>query len=300
MDKRLAVSAPSCVALITGAASGIGRALAVALAQEGWRIGALDCNEAGLRGLAEELSSPQCATAVADVTQPIPLAAAVQELERQLGPTDLLVACAGIGRETSAHALKPEDVAAVINVNLLGVAHSVAAVLPGMLARRRGHLVALSSIASFRGLPGMLAYCASKSGVNAFMEGIRTETHGRGIDVSTICPSWVRTPMTAAIERHLPDILELDDAVRRSLRYRRVSTLEYQEASEEVGFKGTMTLVGCAILWVILLFAILSRWVPWLGWLVVPVLVIFLGMQLLRWAVPKGRGPDDNVSRDSR
>lgn len=81
--------------------------------------------------------------------------------------------------------------------------------------------------------------------------------------------------------------LELDDAVRRSLRYRRVSTLEYPEASEEVGFKGTMTLVGCALLWLILLLAILSRWVPWLGWLVVPALVIFLGMQVLRWAVPK-------------
>ena len=97
------------------------------------------------------------------------------------------------------------------------MAHSVAVVLPGMLQRRRGHLVALSSVASFRGLPGMLAYCASKSGVNAFMEGIRTETHGFGIDVTTVCPSWVRTPMTATIERHLPDILELDDAVRHIL-----------------------------------------------------------------------------------
>ncbi len=81
--------------------------------------------------------------------------------------------------------------------------------------------------------------------------------------------------------------LELDDAVRRSVRYRRVSTLEYPEASEEVGFKGTMTLVGCGLLWVILFLVIVSRWVPWLGWLVVPALAIFLGMQVLRWLVPR-------------
>ena len=80
--------------------------------------------------------------------------------------------------------------------------------------------------------------------------------------------------------------LELDDAVRRSVRYRRVSTLEYPEASEEVGFKGTMTLVGCGMLWGILLLLIVSIWVPWLGWLIVPALVFFLGLQALRWAVP--------------
>jgi NAD(P)-dependent dehydrogenase (short-subunit alcohol dehydrogenase family) len=203
------------VALITGAASGLGRGLALALARQGWRIAALDVNEAGLQTLAAEV--PACATAVADVTQPDALAAAIQDLERRLGPTDLLVASAGIGLETSAHALKPQDIAAVINVNLLGVVHSVAAVLPGMLGRRRGHLVALSSVASFRGLPRMLAYCASKSGVNAFMEGIRAEIRGHGVLVTTICPSWVRTPMTASLQDRLHGILELDDAVREMM-----------------------------------------------------------------------------------
>jgi predicted dehydrogenase len=83
---------------------------------------------------------------------------------------------------------------------------------------------------------------------------------------------------------------ELDDAVRRSLRYRRVSTLEYPEASEEVGFKGTMTLVGCALVWIILLLAILSAWVPWLGWGIGPVLGVFLILQMLRWIVPRPPG----------
>lgn len=81
--------------------------------------------------------------------------------------------------------------------------------------------------------------------------------------------------------------LELDDAARRSAERRRASMLDYQEATEEVGFKGTMTLLGCTALWCILLLLILSVWLPWMGWLIVPVLIGFLGLQLLRWVVPK-------------
>jgi hypothetical protein len=80
--------------------------------------------------------------------------------------------------------------------------------------------------------------------------------------------------------------LELDDAARRSVERRRASTLEYQEATEEAGFKGTMTLVGCSLLWGSLVLLILSRWVPWLGWAILPVFALFLGLQVLRWAVP--------------
>jgi short-subunit dehydrogenase len=208
------------VALITGAASGIGRALAVALAGRGWAIAALDCREDGLIALADELAAQQkrCAWAVADVTQAEPLQQKVRALEQSLGPTELLIACAGIGIETSALDMRPADFARVIDVNLTGVANSVAAVLPGMLERRRGHLVALSSVASFRGLPRMLAYSASKAGVNAFMEGVRVEVRDAGIHVTTICPSWIRTPMTASLHGRLSDMLELDDAVGRMIR----------------------------------------------------------------------------------
>jgi predicted dehydrogenase len=81
--------------------------------------------------------------------------------------------------------------------------------------------------------------------------------------------------------------LELDDAARRSIERRRSFLLEYPEATEEVGFKGTMTLVGCSMLWSVLLLLILSRWWPALGWLIVPLIVAFLGMQLLRYFIPK-------------
>ncbi len=83
--------------------------------------------------------------------------------------------------------------------------------------------------------------------------------------------------------------LELDDAARRSAHRRRTSTMEYQEASEEVGFKGTMTLVGCGLIWLTILIVILANWFPKAGWAVVPLLVVFLGLQAFRWIVPRPR-----------
>jgi predicted dehydrogenase len=81
--------------------------------------------------------------------------------------------------------------------------------------------------------------------------------------------------------------LELDDAARRSVQKRRASTMEYQEASEEVGFKGTMTLVGCGIIWLTIVIIILANWFPKAGWAVVPLLIVFLGLQAFRWIVPR-------------
>ncbi len=91
--------------------------------------------------------------------------------------------------------------------------------------------------------------------------------------------------------------LELDDAARRSVERRRASALEYPEATEEVGFKGTMTLVGCGVLWGVLLLLILSVWFPRLGWMVVPVLVLFLALQLFRWVIP---GKQPGVAEERR
>jgi predicted dehydrogenase len=94
--------------------------------------------------------------------------------------------------------------------------------------------------------------------------------------------------------------LELDDAARRSVERRRVSGMEYQEASEEVGFKGTMTLVGCALIWVILLLFIVSPWLPWLRWVIVPVIALFLVLQLFRWIIPGPREDNGGGSEGSK
>jgi NAD(P)-dependent dehydrogenase (short-subunit alcohol dehydrogenase family) len=202
------------VALITGAAGGLGRELARLLAADGASIAAIDLQPDALAALATELPK-STAWAVADVTDRVALRSAVAQLEGRLGPTDLLFANAGIGFETSALDFRAEDVERIVRVNLLGVANSVDAVLPGMMQRGRGHLVAISSLASYRGLPRMAGYCASKAGVNALMDTLRMELAPRGITVTTVCPGWIRTPLTAQINVPKLYLMEPDLAARR-------------------------------------------------------------------------------------
>jgi NAD(P)-dependent dehydrogenase (short-subunit alcohol dehydrogenase family) len=203
--------------LITGAGSGIGRQLARTLAAEGARIGVLDRNGAALQEVAVLLGK-HAAYAVADVTDPSALRRAVADLEERLGPTDVLIANAGIARETPVETYCADDFVDQINVNLIGVSNSVAAVLPGMRERRRGHLVALSSLASYRGLPWMAGYCASKAGVNALFDALRVELRSYNIAVTTLCPGFIRTPMTAPFRPPGRHMMELEDAVHHMVR----------------------------------------------------------------------------------
>jgi NAD(P)-dependent dehydrogenase (short-subunit alcohol dehydrogenase family) len=205
------------VALITGAGNGIGRELCRQLAAEGALIAALDRDQQGLAKLATELAGKPFASAVADVTDRPALLQAAAGFEEKLGAVDLLFASAGLGRETSAVDFSAEAIEELIRVNLIGVVNSVAAVLPGMQKRRSGHLVVISSMASYRGLPLMAGYCASKAGVNALFDSLRVELAPLGIDTTIICPAWIRTNMTANIQAKLPGLLEVDDAVRRIL-----------------------------------------------------------------------------------
>lgn len=207
------------VALITGAGSGIGRELALLLADQGVRIAAVDIAPSGLAVLQSTLQARNrpIAVAIADVTQAAHLREQVAGLEAQLGPIDLLIASAGVGLETRAQPFEIETITAVININLLGVANSIAAVLPGMIERRRGHVVGMSSLASYRGLPGMFAYCASKAGLNSLLEGLRIELQEHNVHVTTVCPGWIRTPMTAKVTVPMPGILEVNYAARRIL-----------------------------------------------------------------------------------
>ena len=84
-----------------------------------------------------------------------------------------------------------------------------------MLRRGRGHLAAVSSLGAYKGLPGESAYCASKAAINAFLEGLRIQLRGKGITVTTICPGFVRTPMTSVNEFSMPFVMEADEAARR-------------------------------------------------------------------------------------
>jgi NAD(P)-dependent dehydrogenase (short-subunit alcohol dehydrogenase family) len=205
------------VVLITGAGSGIGRLMALTLASEGAVVAALDLKPDGLDSLAAELKGRPVGTAIADVTDRDSLYPAVHGLERQVGPTDVLIANAGIGAETGADPYNAEGIEAQVRVNLIGVSNCVGAVLPGMIERRHGHLVAISSLASYRGLPKMAGYCASKAGVSALMESLRVELAPLGVAVTTVCPGWIRTPLTENIDVPHPFLMDPQEAVNRIL-----------------------------------------------------------------------------------
>jgi NAD(P)-dependent dehydrogenase (short-subunit alcohol dehydrogenase family) len=203
------------IALITGAGSGLGRQLALTLAEEGAAIAAIDLQAEPLAALESELKGKLVACAVADVTERAALHPAVAELRQRLGPIDLLIANAGIGIETSALAYRAADIEAQIRVNLIGVVNSIDAVLPEMIERKQGQIVAISSLASYRGLPRMAGYCASKAGVNALLDALRVELQPLGLSVTTICPGWIRTPLTANIAVPHPHMMEVADAARQ-------------------------------------------------------------------------------------
>ena len=208
------------VAVITGASSGIGWALAKALAAEGCKVGLIARREEPLRTLASEIaaSGGQAAFAVADVSQSTSIAAGLASLRAALGPLDLVVANAGVGMPTRLDPANLADVEAMFHVNVLGMVYTFAAALPEMLARKTGRIVAISSIAGYCGLPGESAYCASKAAVNAYMNGLRIHLRGTGVFATTICPGFVRTPMTAMNTFHMPGLMTADVAASRIVR----------------------------------------------------------------------------------
>jgi short-subunit dehydrogenase len=208
------------VAVITGASSGLGWSLARELARQGAKVGLVARRRDLLEKLQGEIKAAggQAAIACADVAQRGPTVEAVRALAAELGPVDLLVANAGVGAPTALEPLNTPDVEKMFQVNVFGVVYAIEAVLPEMLARRRGHLAAVSSLAAYKGLPGESGYCSSKAAVNSFMEGLRIQLRGRGVHVTTICPGFVKTPMTAKNTFHMPWVLEADEAARRMAR----------------------------------------------------------------------------------
>jgi short-subunit dehydrogenase len=208
------------VAIITGASTGIGRALAKELSGQGCKVGLVARRAELLAELAVEIEKAggSAAWAAADVAERAPTVAAIHELAGRLGPVDLLVANAGVGAPTTLDPVNVPDVEKMFRVNVLGVVYSIEAVLPDMLRRQSGHLAAVSSLASYKGLPGESAYCASKAAVNVYLEGLRIHLRDRGIAVTTICPGFVLTPMTEANDFHMPFVMQPEEAARRIAR----------------------------------------------------------------------------------
>lgn len=235
------------VAVVTGASSGIGWALAEALAADGCAVGLVARREGPLFELADRLRAAggTAAVARADVGRQPEVEAAFAALRDRLGPPDLVVANAGVGKPTALDPVNVADVEEMFRVNTLGVVYAFTAALPDMLRRKAGHLVGVSSLAAYRGLPGESAYCASKAAVNAYLDGLRIHLRGTGVRVTTVCPGFVRTPMTEMVDpRHMPGLMDAPAAARRIVRAVKAGRKVY------------------AFPWHVALLTKLSRWVP--------------------------------------
>jgi short-subunit dehydrogenase len=208
------------VAVITGTSSGIGRALAQVLAGEGCKVGLIARRRDQLDALAADITAKggTAAVAPADVGDRVQTLAAFDTLRGQLGPIDLLIANAGVGAPTLLDPMNVADTEKMFRINVLGMVYCLEAALPEMLRRGRGHVAAVSSLAAYKGMPGESAYCASKAAVNTFLDGLRIHLRDRGIAVTTICPGFVKTPMTEINDFYMPWLLSADEAARRIVR----------------------------------------------------------------------------------
>lgn len=208
------------VAVITGASSGIGWALAKLLAAEGCKVGLIARRRDKLEELASEIrqAGGTAALATADVGDREQIRAAVAEVAGELGPIDLMIANAGIGMPTQLDPVNIDDIEQMFRINVLGMIYTLEAAQTDMLRRGKGHLVAISSAAGRKGLPGESAYCATKAAVNHYTEGLRIQLRDRGILVTTICPGFVKTPMTNINTFHMPWLMSADEAARRIVR----------------------------------------------------------------------------------
>ena len=204
---------------MTGASSGIGRALAVELARAGWAVGLVARRADRLEELRERIRSLGGRASVhpADVTDREAVHGAAAGCAEVLGPIDLLVANAGISEMTVVDELDAELVERMIRVNYLGAVYAVEAVLPAMLGRDRGHLVAVGSLAGIGGLPKSAGYSASKAAQAVFFESLRLDLRGTGVDVTVIKPGYVRTAITDRNRHRMPGIVEPEEAARRML-----------------------------------------------------------------------------------
>ena len=204
-------------ALVTGASSGIGRALALWLARKGVQVFAAARRLEALKALQAEIPSTQgkLEPVAMDVADARGTLQQIQELDSACGGLDLVIANAGVGFNTPAKGLQWEDVERTIQVNVLGASATLCAVLPRMVERNSGHLVGISSLAAFRGFRRTAAYSASKAYVATFLEGLRVDLKSTRVKVTSVHPGFVKSEMTAKNNFKMPFLMETEDAVAK-------------------------------------------------------------------------------------
>ena len=220
---------------ITGAGKGIGRALALRLAQKGDLIAASARNQDDLAGLVVEAGAAGGTVAAypLDITDAAAVAETVARIERDLGPISLAVLNAGTHAETSGANFDLARFRAVLDTNLVGAANCLAAVLPPMVMRRGGQVAVTASLAGYRGFPTAGAYAASKAGLIALSEAMKPELDAVGVKLQLISPGFVDTPLTRKNTFAMPFLISTDkavDAIERGLKSKKF----------EIAFPATM------------------------------------------------------------
>lgn len=203
---------------ITGASSGIGEALARHYAARGVTLGLAARRKDALEAIGAQLPGT-IATYALDVGDAAAIEAAARDFIDRFGAPAIVIANAGVSVGTHGDDLA--DVAKlrrVLEVNVVGLAATLAAFAPAMRAARCGTLCGIASVAGFRGLAGAGAYSASKAAVIAWMEALRLELRGSGVSVVTICPGFVATPLTRVNRYRMPFLLSAPEFARRAVR----------------------------------------------------------------------------------
>ena len=218
------------VALVTGAASGIGRAVSLRLGDEGCRVAAVDLNLEGAQATAAELGEAACALQ-ADVSYLAAMREAVTAAERALGPLAIVVSCAGWDRVQPFVESTEETWDRVISINLKGVIASARAALDGMIERESGSIVNISSDAGRVGSSGEVVYSGAKAGIIGFSKAVAREVARHNIRVNVVCPGPTDTPMMEEIRGANP---RLGDALVKAIPFRRLARPE--EVAAAVAF----------------------------------------------------------------
>ena len=219
----MAGTANKGVAWVTGAGTGIGRALARRLADEGWIVAASARTARDLDSLVAE--APERISAyLLDVTDAKAAEDTGRAIEANLGPVDLAILNAGNYFPTTAAKFSVENFRKTVDVNLMGVVNCMGPIVPAMVARRSGHIAVMGSLTAFVGLPTAASYGATKAALNSMVEAFKPDFDQYGVTLTIINPGFVKTPLTDKNKFPMPFLMELDqstDIIMRGLEARR-------------------------------------------------------------------------------
>lgn len=200
---------------ITGASSGIGKALALELAQRGWRVAVSARSAEALDALAASDPNGRIRAFAGDVTDAPRMAEVVETIERDMGPIAIAVLNAGVYLPVRAVPFEPAKFRTSFEVNLMGTVNSLAPLIPRMTERKSGQIWITSSVAGYGGLPTSAAYGATKAGLINMAASLKFDLDLHGVHIGVINPGFVDTPATANNPFEMPFLMKVEDAAKR-------------------------------------------------------------------------------------